>query len=199
MTKIAMLGGSFNPPHIGHLALADEVIHQLHYDTVLFVPTRIHPFKDKAPGASGRDRLEMLTLALSENSRFVIECCEMERVGTSYTYDTLCYLEQKYAGKLDGKIALVIGDDLCADFDKWYRFADITQRADIILARRPDGTGVGEFPYPHRRLDNALLPVSSSDIRARIAAGKSWRYLAVPRVSHYIMERKLYEYKSSDE
>jgi nicotinate-nucleotide adenylyltransferase len=194
--KIALLGGSFNPPHIGHLVLADEVIHRLGYDKVVFVPARCHPFKGQPLGAGDSDRVAMLKAAIADNSAFEITLCEMERPGVSYTYDTVESLEQKYADTLSGKIALVIGDDLIADFDKWYRARELSERADIVLARRLpvriEENKNAAFSYPHIELENAVLPVSSSDIRERIAAGKSWRYLVTPRVSEYIIARSLY-------
>ncbi|MDR3283611.1 MAG: nicotinate (nicotinamide) nucleotide adenylyltransferase [Treponema sp.] len=193
--KIAMLGGSFNPPHIGHLFLADEVMRQLGYDKVLFVPARLHPFKGEPVGAGPEDRLAMLKPAVEDNPGFEIEVCELEREETSYTFDTVTLLEQKYRGELEGKIGLIIGDDLAADFDKWYRAEELPDRADIILARRMAGSGNILFPWRHISLDNALLPVSSSDIRERIAGGRSWRYLVSPAVFRYIIQRKLYGYR----
>jgi nicotinate-nucleotide adenylyltransferase len=186
--KIAMLGGSFNPPHLGHLVLADETVRRLGYDTVVFVPTRVHPWKDMAPGADDGARLEMLRLAAAGNSAFVVEPCELSRGGPSYTHDTVVFLEQKYGA---GKIGLILGDDLAADFDKWYRYRELAERTEIILARRVEGSAA-DFPWPHRELDNALLPVSSSDIRRRIAGARGWRYLVDPAVHRYIIERKLY-------
>jgi nicotinate-nucleotide adenylyltransferase len=196
--KIAMLGGSFNPPHIGHLFLADETLHQLGYHKVLFVPARQHHFKGEPVGAGPEDRLAMLRLTIGDNQNFEVDTCELEREGISYTIDTLGFLEQKYAGALEGKIGFIMGDDLAADFDKWYRVAEIPESSDIILARRLLSSGGRKFPesrrfpYRHCELNNALLPVSSSDIRRRIAEGYSWRYLVSPAVSRYIIEQNLY-------
>jgi nicotinate-nucleotide adenylyltransferase len=190
--KIALLGGSFNPPHIGHLVLADEVIHRLGYDKVVFVPARCHPFKGQPLGAQDSDRVAMLNLAIADNSAFEIALYEMERPGVSYTWDTVESLEQKYADTMSGKIALVIGDDLIADFDKWYRAEELSEHTDIVLARRLTNSKNTAFLYRHIELKNAVLPVSSSDIRERIASKKSWRYLVTPRVSEYIIERNLY-------
>ena len=196
--RLAMLGGSFNPIHIGHLLLADEVCHRLGYDKVLFVPVNIPPHKDLAEGASSQQRLEMIQLAIEGNPRFAVETCELERGGISYTYDTIQYLGKKYSHQLEGKLGLIMGDDLVEGFEEWGHYQELPELADIVLARRIcwDGTQRKDFPYPHRELENGILPVSSSQIRAAGAAsdgnGSSWRYLVPESVYRYIIERKLY-------
>jgi nicotinate-nucleotide adenylyltransferase len=172
------------------LFLAEQVIQELHYDRVVFVPAAVRPLKDMAPGASGKDRLEMLRRSVKGNGAFRVDECEVLRPGPSYTHDTILYLEEKYAGKLSGKMGLVIGDDLAGEFPRWFHRNDILAHAEIILARRlatPD-----TFPYAHVSLDNAVLPLSSSDIRARIAGGRSWRYLVAPGVAAFIEKQQLY-------
>ena len=140
--RLAMLGGSFNPIHIGHLLLADEVCHRLGYDKVLFVPVNIPPHKELAKGAASWQRLDMIELAIAGNPRFGVETCELERGGISYTYDTINYLGKKYAGKLEGKLGLIMGDDLVEGFEEWGHYQELPHIADIILARRIcwDGT-----------------------------------------------------------
>lgn len=193
--RLAMLGGSFNPIHIGHLLLADEVCHRLAYDKVLFVPVNLPPHKELADGATSEQRLEMVRLSIAGNSRFAVDTCELERGGISYTYDTISCLKGKYAGQLEGKIGLIMGDDLVEGFEEWGHYQELPELADIILARRIcwDGTVRKEFPYRHIELDNGILPVSSSQIRrARNGDGGSWRYLVPESVYRYIVERKLY-------
>ena len=195
--RIALLGGSFNPLHIAHLFLADEVKNRLHYDKVLFVPVWHNPFKDMPDGAEDRDRIEMLERATKDNPAFEVELCEIERASISYTTATIAFLLKKYEGAIDGKIALVIGDDLMHDFAKWHNVDFIVKNADIVLANRTHA-GAHEpllkkvFPFSHTSLDNAVLPVSSSDIRKRIASNEAWQYLVPYCVSQYIKERNLY-------
>jgi nicotinate-nucleotide adenylyltransferase len=122
-----------------------------------------------------------------------VEDCELSRNGPSFTYDTIRYIEEKYQDRISGKIGLIIGDDLIPDFDRWHRYRDLVDRCDIILARRLRGEGEIPFPYPHLALDNALLTVSSTDIRERIAEGRSFRYLMPPKVYSYIAEKGLYQ------
>lgn len=212
--KIAMLGGSFNPIHIGHLILADSVCKSLGYDKILFVPTANPPHKELSCDVATSDRFEMTRLAVSGDERFEAEGCEIERGGVSYTYDTICFLEQKYASVLTGKIGLVMGEDLIADYDKWYRAPELAQKTDLILAVRPkdselkaefqnsptekygkkpmQGVNRENFPFPHKIVENPRIELSSSEIRQKIAEDGAWRYLVSERVFEYIIERNLY-------
>jgi nicotinate-nucleotide adenylyltransferase len=191
--KIAMLGGSFNPPHLGHTALAREIA-ALGYRKVVFVPARVRPLKTMAPGAGDGDRLAMAKIAASRDPSFDVDPCEMERGGPSFTCDTIDYLEKKYAGALEGKIALVVGDDLLEGFWEWRRSAELPRKADIIVARRVAGKAGGRAPFPHIALDNAPLDISSSDIRRRIGHGEPWEHLVEEGVSEYIKRANLYGY-----
>ena len=119
--KIAILGGSFNPLHNGHAMLADTIVKELGYDKVLFVPTCIPPHKEIAGHITTQQRVEIVkSFCESEKSGyFEIEACEVERGGISYTYDTLSYLINKYKGQLEGKPALLMGEETAAEFHKW--------------------------------------------------------------------------------
>lgn len=225
--KLAVLGGSYNPIHIGHLMLADTVCRSCGYDTIAFVPAFLSPFKRGHAGCTVEDRIAMVERAVADNPAFYCEQCEVNRQGVSYTIDTLRFLTQKYPQR-DGKIGLIIGDDLLGGLDTWHEAASLADYADIIVGNRviaPQengpaavgaeskgavnsrtalgttaksagnvtaiGTTAGGIPYI--RLQNALLPVSSSGIRTAIAEKKSWRYLVPPAVYSYIKEHQLYE------
>lgn len=198
--RLAVLGGSYNPIHIGHLMLADAVSLRYGYDTVAFVPAFLSPFKDGHSGCTAQDRLAMVKRAIADNPAFYCEPCEIERQGVSYTIDTLQFLKEKYP-QCEGKIGLIIGDDLLESFGNWREAARILDYADIIVGNRildrysTEQTGcVGNIPHLRvLRVDNALLPVSSSGIRAAIKEKKSWRYLVPSAVYSYIKEHKLYE------
>lgn len=225
--KLAVLGGSYNPIHIGHLMLADTVCRSCGYDTIAFVPAFLSPFKRGHAGCTVEDRIAMVERAVADNPAFYCEPCEVTRQGVSYTIDTLRFLTQKYPQR-DGKIGLIIGDDLLGGLDTWHEAASLADYADIIVGNRviaPQengptavgaeskgavdsmtavgttaqsagnvtaiGTTAGGIPYI--RLQNALLPVSSSGIRTAITEKKSWRYLVPPAVYSYIKEYQLYE------
>jgi len=193
--RIAVLGGSFNPVHIGHLALADAVHVTFGYDRVLLVPANIPPHKEMAAGATTEGRLEMLRLSTVGVDWLETEECEISRGSLSYTIDTLEYLYGKYSSVLEGKIGLVIGEDLVDGFMKWKNPEGIASIADIIVARRP-GSTKSRLPLPHMQLVNPLLSISSSEIRASIRDGKSWRYLVPDPVYRYIVEHTFYEYRT---
>lgn len=198
--RLAVLGGSYNPIHIGHLMLADAVSLRYGYNTVAFVPAFLSPFKDGHSGCTAQDRLAMVKRAIADNPAFYCEPCEIERQGVSYTIDTLQFLKEKYP-QCEGKIGLIIGDDLLESFGNWREAARIPDYADIIVGNRildrysTEQTGcVGNIPHLRvLMVDNALLPVSSSGIRAAIKEKKSWRYLVPSAVYSYIKEHKLYE------
>ena len=208
--KIAMLGGSFNPPHIAHLILADSVCTELGYDKVLFVPVNKPSHKTLSGAASAADRLAMTQALVAGDERFVCEPCEIERGGISYTYDTVRYLQQKYADVLTAKIGVVLGNDLAADYGKWEHAADLAACADLILACRPEEYANADFcnaptekyavadesadisHFPHLTLANPQIVLSSTDIRERIACGASWRYLVSDGVFRYIKAHTLY-------
>jgi nicotinate-nucleotide adenylyltransferase len=196
--KIAILGGSFNPVHLGHLYLAGEVL-ALGYDRVVLVPAFINPFKPTGPLSAGdaaapsaEDRLEMLAAACAGDSRIAVDDCEVRREGLSYTIDTLKDVIERYQCR--EKPGLVMGDDLLAGFDGWKNAAEIAQIADIIVASRKNDPvqDLKAFHYPYKRLKNALMDVSSTEIRARIAQNKPWRYLVPQGVRQIIIDRGLY-------
>lgn len=218
--KIAVLGGTFNPIHMAHLAVADEVCTSLGYDRVLFVPSNIPPHKQMNCSVTTEDRVRMVQRACDADPRFQCEPCEVERGGISYTYDTICFLEKKYAHVLEGKLGLIMGRDQAAGFHLWHRAHDIARMVDLVLVERPVMTepascSVGNVPTGNyasitgdslrefnasddpllkgaRVLSNALLPVSSTDIRERASEGRAFRYLVPPAVFEYIMGGNLY-------
>ena len=213
--KIAILGGSFNPIHIGHLALADAVCCTLQYDKVLFIPTFSPPHKEMNDCVPAEKRLKMVRLACEGDSRFEAEDCEIRRRGVSYTYDTVRFIEQKYSGQLEGKLGLVVGEDLLPGFHLWHKAEDLAKICDIVVAKRPllvENTSHSNRPqgaYADADSDfdagkepllknavwlfNAQLPVSSTDIRTRAGRGGGFRYLVPYPVFRYIIDGHLYE------
>lgn len=248
--KLALLGGSFNPLHIGHCMLAETVARELGYDRILFVPVYNPPHKEMNNAVSAEDRLKMVeafcassvvredegfcqvenlssncgeiagTNCTGKGSQiFFAEDCEIRRKGVSYTYDTIQYVIEKYGNELEGKPAFILGQESAAQFYKWHRAEEIAKLCDLIIARRhPDNNGVDvkafenkslgsytiefvgddfekDFKYPHIMLSNPILPVSSTEIRSRIAGKKAFRYLVPEAVFHYIIENKLYGFQ----
>lgn len=218
--KIAILGGSFNPLHNGHAMLAETIVKELGYDKVLFVPTCIPPHKEIAAGATTEQRLEMVACfcASEKSGVFVEEPCEIQRGGISYTYDTLVYIIEKYKDVLTEKPALLMGEEIAAEFHKWKNPEKIIELANIIIVPRypdyfghcldgyknkPIGAYNGDskaefdkatFKYPCKYLGIPMLPISSTEIRARIASDKSFKYLIPASIYEYIEKTGAYGY-----
>jgi nicotinate-nucleotide adenylyltransferase len=189
--RLAILGGSFNPVHLGHLYLADAVLSGFGYDRVIFIPAFQSPFKLGAPSPSPRDRLDMLAASVPGDPRLLIDDCEIRREGVSYTVDTLADIIRRY--RPAGKPGLILGDDLGRDFPKWKDFDKIIFQADIIIARRIlSETGV--YPYPCVQMQNDVIQISSAQVRELISQGKHWRYLVPAGARVIIQERGLYGY-----
>lgn len=187
--KLALLGGTFNPIHNGHLFIAEEVLRSLGYDRVVFVPSFKPAHKEISAEDDPEKRLAMVRLAIGEREEFLVDDCELQRRGTSYTMETIDYLNRKH--RIDGRIGLIIGDDLVAGFGKWKMVDRLLSEVDIIIARRISPEKV-EFPGPAAYLENALLPISSSDIRERVRTDKAFRYLVPEEVYLYIVKERLY-------
>jgi nicotinate-nucleotide adenylyltransferase len=192
--RLAILGGSFNPVHLGHLRLADAALSFLGYDRIILVPTYTSPFKPGAHEVSAADRLDMLAASAPGDPRLTIDACEIKRSGVSYTIDTIADIRRRYP--LTGKLGLIIGDDLARTFSQWRRAEDIAAETDIIIAHR-ESLEPAVFPYPYRPLNNAIMELSSATVREHIQKGEPWRSLVPLGVRSIIEDRRLYGYTPS--
>ena len=188
--KTAVFGGSFNPIHLGHLALAREVVN-LGYQRIIFVPARKPPHKNGGMevGVSARDRLQMLALALETMTEAVLWDGELNRPGPSYSIDTLDELRR--IGMVSGRPGFIIGDDLIAGFPSWKESDRLAESTLILLGRRT-GREDYSFPYPHQRLRNPIWPHSSTQVREIIASGGAPDSVVPDSISAYIREHGLY-------
>lgn len=193
--KLAILGGSFNPVHTGHLMLADAALSEAGYDRVVLIPAFESPFKSGADGASPRDRLEMLAASIAGNPRLTVDDCELRREGVSYTIDTLIDIIERY--KPGARPGFIMGDDLAAAFYKWRKPDEIAARADFIIARRESRGALESFPYPYRALDNEVVNIASRRLREKISTGGAWRYFVPEGARCIIEDRKLYGFTAS--
>lgn len=193
--KLAILGGSFNPIHQGHLYLADTVLSELGYERVLLIPAFISPFKRDAEAAPAEDRLDMILASIPADPRLGADDAELLRGGVSFTIDTVSDIIERY--RPEGKPGLIIGDDLVQGFSGWKSAGELAASVDIIIAQRTGGNeALAFFPYPARILTNSVFPVSSAEIRRRIASKEAWRSLVPPGVRRIIEKKGLYGYQA---
>lgn len=188
--KAAIFGGSFNPVHIGHLIMAEEVLHATHCDKVIFMPAFLPPHKDlEDPGPDFR--ASMLEAGIADAGIFALNRCELDRRGLSYTIDSLRYLKSQ--GIVDEKPCIILGDDLIDGFSAWKEAEALSREAELVVVRRKSPIPLA-FSYPHRYLANRMLPISSSEIRSLIQAKGPWRYLVPPGTRTIIEANGLYGY-----
>ena len=187
--RIGVLGGSFNPPHIGHLIVASDAFEALALDRLLIVPASANPLKGlKADGATPDQRLEMVRLAFGGDERFEVSSMEMERGGLSYMVDTLQALKALYAG---AELTLLVGMDSFRSMDRWKEPERIRELAGIAVLDRA-GNDDHEVPPGVTVVTTRRVDVSASEIRTRVAAGKSIRGFVVESVERYISAAELY-------
>ena len=187
--RTVILGGTFNPIHYGHLYLAEAVRAEFRYDIVVFVPAYIPVHKQVDADVSPQQRLNMLRLATQTYQCFVVDDCEIQRGVPSYSIETIAEISVRY--KLRENPGFIIGDDLVENFASWKKADQLSRRTDLIIAHRHDRE-IKQFTYPHRYVDNVLMPLSSSEIRENVEMGKSIRFLTPDPVVDYINEEKLY-------
>ena len=191
--RVGILGGAFDPIHIGHLIVGQEVLHRCRLDRVLFLPSSDPPHKRGQEMAPAEVRAEMVELAVADNPLFELSRIEFERPGKSYTVDTLKILRQRLGD--DVELFLAIGADSAIDMPTWCDLDGVLDLAHVTVVGRPGFERRRIDPVLARRmrfLNTPLLEVSSTDIRARVRAGKPIRYLVCGRVLCFIEELGLY-------
>ncbi|MDD4183621.1 MAG: nicotinate-nucleotide adenylyltransferase [Candidatus Omnitrophica bacterium] len=185
--RIGILGGTFNPPHVGHLILAQEVAQKLSLDKIFFIPTNIPPHKE-SHNVNGRDRLSMVKLTIKGDRRFEALDLEIKRGGVSYTIDTVRELKNKFKR---AQFFLIVGSDLANDFPTWRYFENLKKAVNIVVAKRR--------AYPLKTKNRFIIVqivqmgISSSYIRGLIKKGFSVKYLVIDSVAEYIEKHKLYK------
>lgn len=205
--KTAVIGGTFDPVHLGHMHLLHSLVELTDYERVLLIPVANPPHKQHEVSVTTEDRLAMLHLAFEQfytyypqdrQVEIIIETCEIERGGTSYMFDTVQELYRTYT--VDGKIGMVIGDDLLSGLRRWYRFEELRDVVEFIICRRapvrpsqilPPGV-IGRF------LENPVMDDSSTRIRKLLADGsvscEELTSLLPESVVHYILSYDLYSH-----
>ena len=196
--KIGIYGGSFNPPHLGHKMLAQELTSRLNLDKLIVIPSNISPQKSHNGNIDPIHRINMCKI-LFDDEKYTVSDCEIKRGGKSYTIDTLNYIKNEYK---DAEIYLFMGSDMLLSFHMWYRYEDILKICTICaISREDDNTRTEMLRYSEEVLkdgnvlifDITPIKVSSSLIRENIRNGKCSDELLDCRISAYIKEHNLYE------
>lgn len=186
--KIGILGGTFNPVHIGHLILAEEALSKLKLDKVIFVPAYQPPHKDEAI-LDAEHRFNMVALAIEGNPRFEISRIEINARQKAYSVDTLKAFRDKFGAKAE--FFFITGSDSLRELSSWKNIDEVYRLANFIVAKRP-GFPIGRPPKEVQVVVITEAEVSSSEIRKRLKERRSIRYLVPEKVREYIGEYKLY-------
>lgn len=196
--KYGIYGGSFDPIHIGHVALADSAVRECGLDKLIFMPAYVSPFKQNRKVTDGRDRCGMIQTVLRTNKAFRLSTYELQREGPSYTIETL----RHWRKLLDGELCYVLGFDSVIQLDMWYEGEEILREYPLITARRPhtDDLEGMEIIEKFRRqygsditvLEMPPVDASSTVIRKLVSEGSPISGLVPEGVEEYIIEHKLY-------
>lgn len=189
MKRIGILGGTFNPLHIGHLAIAEVAQEKMDLDRVIFVPTAQPPHKRILHLASAQHRLEMVRLSIQNNPKFEVSDYEVKKGGKSYTIDTVEYFREKFGH--EAKLFFILGGDAAAQLHTWRQIDDLIQKISFVVVNRPGNDDCAP-EIPHHSISMPGLDIASSYIRKRIHQGKSIKYLVPEEVFRYIEKHEIY-------
>jgi nicotinate-nucleotide adenylyltransferase len=196
LTRLGLLGGTFDPPHYGHLIAAQEALWQLDLARVLFLPARQNPLKQGEPATDAETRCAMVRCAIQDEPRFELSRLDVDRPGPSFTVDLLRAMDAP-----ERELFFLVGADILPELPRWHAPHEILKLATLVVVNRPGA------PAPDPRLLEDRLPgasarvtvlnipgveISSSDLRARVSTGRPIRYLTPARVEQFIADQRLY-------
>jgi len=191
--RLGIFGGSFDPPHIGHLLVAEDACDQLDLDRLVFVPAATQPLKADRRVTAPEHRLAMVQLIADGNPRFDVSAAEVERAGLSFTVDTLTHFAAQHP---NAERFFLVGADVLSTFAKWRDPARVLELATLVVLQRADAAPA-MLPEPNdratlRRLDTRRVDVSSTEVRERVRQGKPIRGFVTDNVAAYIARHQLY-------
>jgi nicotinate-nucleotide adenylyltransferase len=190
MKRIGIFGGTFDPPHKGHIAIAEQAKRQLGLDCVWFIPAYIPPHKHQHSSTSAKHRLKMIKLAVNGKKRFKISAIELKRRGISYTIDTLKAFKQQFP---EDELVLIIGADNLAQFNSWKSPKTILQLASLAVYKRKGFNPLlNDSTIDFILLKGRMLRISSTEIRNRVEKGLPIRALVPNPIVLYIKRHSLY-------
>ncbi|PKL77410.1 MAG: nicotinate (nicotinamide) nucleotide adenylyltransferase [Ignavibacteriae bacterium HGW-Ignavibacteriae-4] len=190
--KIGLLGGSFNPIHEAHTSVANYFVEHYNGDKVIFVPCNVSPFKSNESIAPNNHRLEMVKLAIENNSLFEVSEFELENSGISYTYQTIDYFKKLYP---EDNLCLLVGGDQAENFHNWKNWQYILDNAELYVALRK-GYKIPSYDFESYKkatyMEMPFIEVSASEIREKIVNRATSIEFLNPKVKSYIEEHKVY-------
>ena len=200
MKKVGIIGGTFNPIHLGHLIMAERAYEEFELDEILFIPAGVSYIKDQSTVLDKKTRITLTGGAIGDNPHFALSTIECDRAGNSYTYETL---EELKRHNPDTQYYLIIGADSLVQMELWQKPENILRDAIILVAKR-QGPTTQEFLDKMESIkakynaDISIIPctyidISSTEIRERVKAGKSIKYLVPEVTENYIRKHHLYE------
>lgn len=191
MTRVGLLGGTFDPPHYGHLIAAQEVAWHLRLDRVLFMPAGQNPLKQGEPTSSAEDRSQMVQLAIAENPVFELSRADLDRPGPSYTSDLLRALQDD-----EQELFFIVGADILPELARWREPGEIVRLAQLAVVKRPGAPPPDKYvldrPDRVHPIDIPGVAIASRELRQRVRTGRPIRYLTPPAVEQYIAKHGLY-------
>lgn len=202
-SRIAILGGTFDPLHIGHLAIAEDVRYALQVTQVVFIPAAQQPLKAGLQTASATDRLAMVRLGTADNPAFTVSDLEIRRGGLSYTVETVAWLHQQHP---ECELFFIVGADAVADLPRWRDVARLLQLCRLVIVERPGYPLDLEelfrlLPTARQRILAVVGPalaISASELRERLRTGRPVRYHLPAPVRQYIEQHGLYQDRADD-
>ncbi len=194
MKRIGLFGGTFNPPHLGHMLFAQEALLAYHLDEIWFIPVNVPPHKESNELVSNRDRVDMLGACTKRDSRFFVSTIELEREGPSYTIDTVKLLKGEHP---EHEFFFLIGGDMVDYLPKWEGINELMKLITFIGVKRPGSHASSVYSDQVYLLDMVQVDYSSTMIRNRVQEGKPITYMVPDEVELLVKERGLYEPKRS--
>ena len=196
--SLGILGGTFDPIHMGHLRMAEHVFQRMELEQIIFIPAYVPPHKLGQDFAPAADRYAMTELAVADNPHFIVSDMEIKRTGVSYTIDTIRELHRQYADK---ELHFIIGADSVAQLHTWHNIEEMLELTHFVAVWRPGYEDAMEELVRHLGqrarervllLDTPVYAISSTEIRTRLRQGQSLAGLVLAQVEEYIYEHGLY-------
>ncbi|MGR3741605.1 nicotinate-nucleotide adenylyltransferase [Companilactobacillus sp. DQM5] len=184
---VGLFGGTFNPPHLAHLVMAQQVLDQLSLDEIWFIPDNIPPHVDKKETIEPLHRVEMVRLAIEDNPNFKLDLTEINKGGISYTYETIKLLKK---ANPDIDFYFIIGGDMVEYLPTWNHINELCQMVKFVGVCRPGYEK--DTKYPVIWVNSPLMNINSTDIRKKVNSGHTIKYLVPKKVEEYIKKEGLY-------